>query len=61
MLILSEENRRYLCGFSAEDHQFDETSGVLFITHNNQIIITDSRFELQAKQGSSKLGSGYPI
>ena len=32
LLVLIEENRRYLSGFTGEDHQFDESAGALFIT-----------------------------
>lgn len=49
LLILSGENRRYLSGFVAEDHQFEETAGALFITRDRQYLITDSRFDLQAQ------------
>ena len=49
LLVLAAENRRYLSGFTAEDHQFDETAGYLFITRDQLFLITDSRFELQAK------------
>lgn len=49
LLIFSEENRRYLSGFSATDHQFEETAGILLITHDDKYILTDSRFDLQAQ------------
>lgn len=49
-LVLIEENRRYLSGFTGEDHQFDESAGALLITADTQILLTDSRFELQAQQ-----------
>jgi len=48
LLVFTEENRRYLSGFTGEDHQFDETAGVLVITQGYQALITDPRFELQA-------------
>ncbi len=47
------ENRGYLSGFSAEDAQFDESAGVLFITDSRQILATDSRFTLQAESEAS--------
>jgi len=47
------ENRRYLSGFTAEDTQFDESAGVLFITDSRQILATDSRFTLQAESEAS--------
>ncbi len=49
-LVLIEENRRYLSGFTGEDHQFDESAGALLITADAQVLATDSRFELQALQ-----------
>lgn len=49
-LVLIEENRRYLSGFTGEDHQFDESAGALLITSDAQVLATDSRFELQAIQ-----------
>ena len=49
MMVLIEENRRYLSGFTAEDHQFDESAGALFISADQLILATDSRFDLQAK------------
>lgn len=48
-VVLSGENRRYLSGFTGEDGQFDESSGALVITEGEQILATDSRYELQAK------------
>jgi len=48
LLVLVEENRRYLSGFTGEDTQFDETAGALFITDKRLILATDSRNELQA-------------
>ncbi len=48
-LVLVGENRRYLSGFTGEDHHFDESAGALFITDSRLILATDSRFELQAK------------
>ncbi|MBI5895614.1 MAG: aminopeptidase P family protein, partial [Desulfobacterales bacterium] len=44
------ENRRYLSGFTGEDHQFDESAGALLITADAQVLATDSRFELQAQK-----------
>lgn len=48
LLVLVEENRRYLSGFTGEDTQFDESAGALIITRDQLILATDSRFELQA-------------
>ena len=47
-MVLIEENRRYLSGFTGEDSQFDESAGALLITEKELILATDSRFELQA-------------
>jgi Xaa-Pro aminopeptidase len=52
-LVLIEENRRYLSGFTGEDHQFDESAGALLLTADAQVLATDSRFELQARQEAS--------
>ena len=49
-MILVEENRRYLSGFTGEDTAFDESAGALFITNTRLILATDSRYELQARQ-----------
>ena len=48
-LVLRGENRRYLCGFTGEDGQFDESAGALFITPEQQLLATDSRYETQAQ------------
>lgn len=48
-MVLVEENRRYLSGFTGKDTQFDESAGALFITDTGLILATDSRYELQAK------------
>ncbi|MFV9646167.1 MAG: aminopeptidase P family protein [Desulfobacterales bacterium] len=49
-MILVEENRRYLSGFTGEDTAFDESAGALFITGARLVLATDSRYELQARQ-----------
>ena len=49
-MVLVEENRRYLSGFTGEDTGFDESAGALFITSTRLILATDSRYELQARQ-----------
>jgi len=56
-LILIEENRRYLSGFTGEDTQFDESAGALLITQDALILATDSRYVLQAEAEAS----GYDI
>ncbi|MBC2696242.1 MAG: aminopeptidase P family protein [Desulfobacteraceae bacterium] len=48
LLVLVEENRHYLSGFTGKDTQFDETAGALFITDKRLILATDSRNDLQA-------------
>ncbi len=50
LLVMLEENRRYLSGFTGEDTQFDESAGVLLITGEKGMLVTDSRFELQARK-----------
>jgi Xaa-Pro aminopeptidase len=49
-MVLVEENRRYLSGFSGHDGQFDESAGCLFVTAHDQLLATDSRYELQARK-----------
>ena len=47
--IVQPENRRYLSGFKAADTQINESSGSLFITGKKAILITDSRYTLEAE------------
>lgn len=49
LLVLAEENRRYLAGFTGEDTQYDESAGALLITRDAKILATDSRYETQAR------------
>jgi Xaa-Pro aminopeptidase len=49
LLVLVGENRFYLSGFSARDHQYDESAGALLISKDQLILATDSRFDLQAR------------
>ena len=49
LLVIIDENRRYLSGFSGEDTQFDESAGALLINESELILATDSRYEIQAK------------
>ncbi len=49
-LVLTQENRYYLSGFTGEDGQFDESAGALLITADAAVLLTDSRYELQARQ-----------
>ncbi|MBW2564532.1 MAG: aminopeptidase P family protein [Deltaproteobacteria bacterium] len=53
LMVLVEENRHHISGFTGEDTQFDETAGVLFITDSKLILATDSRYEQQAKNEAS--------
>lgn len=48
-LVLICENRRYLSGFTAEDTGHDESAGALLITRGDLLVLTDSRFTLQAQ------------
>ena len=48
-MVLVEENRRYLSGFTGEDGQCDESAGALFITKDATLLATDSRYDLQAQ------------
>ncbi len=48
LMVLVEENRHYLSGFTGQDHQFDESAGALFIAPDKLILATDTRFEIQA-------------
>ena len=50
LLVLVDENRRYLSGFTGEDTQFDESAGALLITARDLLLATDSRYELQARR-----------
>jgi len=48
--IIQPENRRYISGFKAADGQLDESSGCLFITLDQALLLTDSRYTIQAQQ-----------
>jgi Xaa-Pro aminopeptidase len=49
-MVLIGENRRYISGYTAEDGQFDETAGILLVSEKRAMLITDSRYDLQASQ-----------
>ena len=49
LLVLTDENRRYLSGFTGQDTQFDESAGALLISGNDLMLATDTRYELQAR------------
>lgn len=57
VLVTGPENRRYLSGFRAEDHDFDESSGALLILRREAMLLTDGRYEAQARQEAP----GWPI
>jgi len=57
LIIFSDENRRYLSGFTGEDGSYDESAGILIITQDHLILATDSRFETQATQEAE----GYEV
>jgi Xaa-Pro aminopeptidase len=48
--IIQPENRRYLSGFRAEDYQFTELSGSLLINKTQAVLVTDSRYRLEAEK-----------
>jgi Xaa-Pro aminopeptidase len=48
--IIQPENRRYLSGFKAEDTLFTESSGSLLITEKVALLLTDSRYTLEAEK-----------
>ncbi len=51
MLITEPSNRRYLSGYTAQDHGIQETSGVLLVPAKGApLLLTDSRFLLQAEE-----------
>ncbi len=50
ILISQPDNRRFLSGYTASDHNIGESAGVLFIPRRGKpLLLTDSRFELDAK------------
>ncbi|MCB2217598.1 M24 family metallopeptidase [Desulfofustis glycolicus] len=51
LLVSGPENRRYLSGYTARDHGVGESSGALLIAARGTThLLTDSRYELQARQ-----------
>ncbi|MCG6908767.1 MAG: aminopeptidase P family protein [Deltaproteobacteria bacterium] len=50
LMVSVAENRRYLSGFTGEDGQFDESAGFLFVTADDALLATDSRYLLQAEK-----------
>ncbi len=51
--IINFENRRYFSDFKAIDAQLNESSGSLFINRDQAILVTDSRYTVQARQEAS--------
>jgi Xaa-Pro aminopeptidase len=49
LLVTAAENRRYLSGFTGEDGGVNESAGALLITRERLLLITDSRYTLQAR------------
>jgi Xaa-Pro aminopeptidase len=47
-LVTHPHNRRYLSGFTGEDMPPLDTAGVLLVTPYEAILLTDSRFDIQA-------------
>jgi Xaa-Pro aminopeptidase len=50
LLVKRPENRRYLSGYTADDPQLDESSGWLLILEDCAYLLTDSRYETQARR-----------
>ena len=48
-LVTCPENRRYLSGFTAEDVGISESAGALLILCREAILLTDGRYEVQAR------------
>lgn len=50
LLVTTAENRRYLSGFTGEDGGVNESAGALLITRQRLLLVTDSRYTLQARE-----------
>ena len=51
LLVTQPANRRYLSGYTAADHDIQESAGVLLVPRRGQpYLLTDSRFILQAEE-----------
>ena len=48
--VIQPENRRYLSGFRAVDPQINESSGSLLISKKKALLITDSRYTIEAQR-----------
>ena len=49
IIIFSDENRRYLSGYTGENGSYAETAGFIVITKNKLILACDLRYDEQAK------------
>ena len=49
-LVSSPENRRYLSGFKAQDVSLKETAGLLLVTPAEAFILTDPRYQEEARE-----------
>lgn len=51
LLVTQPDNRRYLSGYTAKDHDISESSGVLLIpARHSPLLLTDFRFQIQAEK-----------
>ena len=51
ILISQPQNRRYLCGYAANDHSIDESAGSLLVSARGEnSLLTDFRYEIQARR-----------
>ncbi|MFP4039389.1 MAG: M24 family metallopeptidase [Desulfosudaceae bacterium] len=57
LLVMSDENRHYLSGFTGQDGACDETAGALLITPDRLILATDGRYLTQAESEAD----GYEV
>jgi len=48
--VIQPQNRRYISGFKAPDGQLDESSGSLFINKDKALLLTDSRYTIEAEE-----------
>ena len=51
LLVTQPNNRRYLSGYTASDHDIGESSGVILVpARKKPLLLTDFRFQIQAEQ-----------
>lgn len=53
LLVAGPENRRYLSGFTAREENLTETSGMLLLTREKALLLTDFRYLEWARQEAS--------